>query len=130
NMTKQEPPADWSITPGEDTFFATRMARAIGIDAPEPPAEEQFYLQGMEPEMTVDGKRWVRLASLYPEQIDFVEFRVDGKLIDTAYDEPFMLFYRNTWIQGPWTPQPGDEQMTARIHLRNAEVIERSAEVR
>jgi len=27
NMTKQEPPADWSVLPGEDTYFAYRMAK-------------------------------------------------------------------------------------------------------
>ena len=57
NMTKQEPPADWSVTKGEDTFFAYRMAMGIGIDVPDIPEEDQYYLQGLEPEWSYDGQR-------------------------------------------------------------------------
>jgi hypothetical protein len=61
NMTKQEPPSDWLPTRGEDQFFAQRMAEAIGMNVPPIPKEEQYYLQGLEPEMTYEGKRWIRL---------------------------------------------------------------------
>ena len=54
NLTKQEPPADWSITQGEDTFFAHRLAKYLGIDCPPIPKDEQYYLQGLEPEMTYE----------------------------------------------------------------------------
>ena len=61
------------------------MAEGIGIKLPPIPFEEQYYLQGFEPEMTVDKKRWIRLASLYPESINYVEFYKNGKLVDIAY---------------------------------------------
>ena len=44
------------------------------------PFEDQFYLQGLEKDMAYEGKRFIRLASLYPEQIDYVEFYRDGIL--------------------------------------------------
>ncbi|MFP6644561.1 MAG: hypothetical protein VCF24_13545, partial [Candidatus Latescibacterota bacterium] len=88
NMTKQEPPADWSITKGEDTFFAHRMAAGIGIEVPDLPEEDRFYLQGLEPHMTYGGERWIRLAILHPESIDFVDFYKGETLVATAYDEP------------------------------------------
>jgi hypothetical protein len=46
NITKQEPPADWSITPGEDTFFALRMAMALGIDVDPPCARRALRAAG------------------------------------------------------------------------------------
>lgn len=125
NMTKQEPPADWGITPGEDTFFAYRMAKGIGINVPDIPEEEQYYLQGLEPEMEVDGKRWIRLASLYPEKINYVDFYRNGELIFTAYDEPFTVYYKWNWLQEAWKVQPDDREWKAVIHLRNGEVIEK-----
>jgi hypothetical protein len=118
NLTKQEPPADWSITPGEDRFFAMRMAKGIGISLPEIPLEEQFYLQGFEPLMTADNKRWIRLASFYPESINYVEFYHKGKLIDTAYDEPFLSNYITTWLQKPHTVMPDDRDWMARVYMR------------
>ena len=45
NMTKQEPPADWSVTKGEDTFFAHRMAEGIGIKLPPIPNSSGNSLQ-------------------------------------------------------------------------------------
>ena len=101
NLTKQEPPADWTITPGEDTFFAKRMAEGIGIDLPLLPEEERYYLQGFEPNITLHGNRWIRLASLYPESINFVEFYRNDELIDIAYDDPFMVNNETAWIQKP-----------------------------
>ena len=49
NMTKQEPPADWAVMQGEDTFFAHRMAQGIGIEVPALAQQDQYYLQGLEP---------------------------------------------------------------------------------
>ncbi|MBD3242947.1 MAG: hypothetical protein GF331_20310 [Chitinivibrionales bacterium] len=128
NMTKQEPPADWSITKGEDTFFALRMAKGIGIQVEEPPLDEQFYLQGFEPRMAHEGNRWIRLASLYPERIDYVEFLRNGELYDTCYDEPFAVAWRGNWVFGGTKVQPG-EQWKAVVHLTNGEVVEREATV-
>lgn len=125
NMTKQEPPADWSVTKGEDTFFAYRMAEGIGIDLLPIPAEEQYYLQGVEPEMTDNGQRWIRLASLYPETINYVDFYRDGELYYTAYDEPFSVHFHSNWRQGGVDIQSPDERWTAKVYLRNGDVLER-----
>ena len=124
DMTKQEPPADWGVTPGEDRFFALRMARAVGIDQPEPPESEQYLLQGLTPHETWSGRRWLRLASLYPENIDRVEFFRDGVLIDICHDEPFSLGFRNNWNQDAIVCGP-EEILTARVHLRDGRILER-----
>ena len=97
NMTKQEPPADWGVTKGEDRFFAHRMAAGIGIQVEQIPLAEQYYLQGLEPEMTYEGERWIRLASLHPETINYVDFYRDGELVYTAYDEPFSINFISNW---------------------------------
>lgn len=129
DMTKQEPPADWSVTPGEDTFFARRMAEGIGISLPPLPKEEQYHLHGLEPLMEYEGKRWLRLGSLYPETINYVDFYRNGELIYTAYDEPFLLYFQGTWIQGPYVVQPDDKEWKAVIHLRNGEILEKTEKV-
>ena len=124
NMTKQEPPIDWGITRGEDEFFAYRMAEGIGIKQPEIPRERQYYLQGLEPDMTCDGKRWIRLASLYPETIDDVEFYRNGVIVDTAFDEPFSLNYCSNWYQHPWFVKPDDKLWESMVHLKDGRVIQ------
>ena len=128
NMTKQEPPADWSITKGEDTFFARRMAEGLGIALPPMPEEEQYYLQGLEPQMTYDGQRWLRLASLYPETVDYVDFYRNGELVYTAYDEPFSVNFHSNWRQGGVDAVAGDA-WKAVVHLRNGDVLERDGVV-
>jgi hypothetical protein len=129
NMTKQEPPADWSITKGEDTFFAHRMAMGLGIPVPALPLEEQYYLAGLEPQMQFEGKRWIRLASLYPETIDCCDFYCNGEWVYTAYDEPFSVNYRSNWMQGPWEVRAEDKEWTAVVHLRDGSVMEKVARV-
>lgn len=126
NLTKQEPPANWGITLGEDTYFARRMAEGIGIALPALSSKDQYYLQGFEPLITVDNKRWIRLASLYPESINYVEFYRNGQLLDIAYDEPFMVNYESTWIQGPCYITPEDKEWKARVFLRSGEIIEKT----
>ncbi|HRW05759.1 MAG TPA: hypothetical protein P5121_11720 [Caldilineaceae bacterium] len=126
NMTKQEPPADWSVLPGEDTYFAYRMADGIGIERPALSLEEQYHLHGLEPHLSYNGERWIRLASLYPETINYVDFYRNGELYYTAYDEPFPIHYQSNWRQGGVTAQAGDH-WRAEIHLRSGEVLERSA---
>jgi hypothetical protein len=125
NMTKQEPPADWGITKGEDEFFARRMAAGIGIEQPPLPVKDQYYLQGLEEEMTDGGQRWLRLASLFPESINYVEFFRNGELYYTSFDEPFPVHFQSNWKQGGVDVQSPDEVWTAVIHLRNGETIER-----
>jgi len=129
NMTKQEPPADWSITPGEDTFFARRMAAGIGLPLSPLPEAEHYYLQGLEPHLTYGGQRWIRLASLYPETINYVDFYRNGRLFYTAYDEPFSVNYLSNWRQGGITVRPDDKEWQAVIHLRNGEVIEKTVAI-
>lgn len=128
NMTKQEPPADWGVLEGEDRFFAWRMADGIGIAVDPIPAEEQYYLQGLEPQMTDIGQRWLRVASLYPESINYVDFYRNGALYDTAWDESFSVHFQSNWRQGGAPAVPGDE-WRAEIHLRDGRVIERAGVV-
>ena len=115
NHTKQDVPPDWSVTPGEDTYFAHRMAAGIGIKLPPLPEEERYYLQGLEPHMTQDGKRWIRLAALYPEKIDTVAYFRNGQPMGIAYEEPFYPDYVETWIQKPIFMQPEYKSFSARI---------------
>jgi hypothetical protein len=108
NMTKQEPPTYWNITEGEDRFFAYRMAEYLGIDQEEISADDQFYFQGFEQHMVYEGKRWLRLASLYPEKIHKVEFYQNDKLYYTCYEEPFSVNFESTWRQGSIESVKGD----------------------
>ncbi len=125
NLTKQEPPADWGITTGEDFFFARRMAEGIGIVLPPVNEDEMYYLQGFEPHMTIDQKRWIRLASMYPETINLVEFYRNGKLVDIAFNEPFMINNETTWIQQAALITDQDKEWKAIIYLKDGKQIER-----
>jgi hypothetical protein len=124
NLTKQEPPTRWQVLPGEDMFFALRMADLIGMDKEIPEKEDQYYLHGFEPEMTHGGERWIRLGSLYPESIDFVEFFRNNELFWTSYDESFSVNFDSNWKQGGVSVAPGEE-WKAIIHLRDGSVIEK-----
>lgn len=126
DLTKQEPPTDWGITRGEDRFFAQRMAEGLGIEVPTIPSSEQFYLQGLEPQATVDGKRWVRLASLYPEKISRVDFYRNGKLFYQCYDEPFTVNFNCNWNQGH---VKDGGKWSAVIHLHDGLSLELHPEV-
>jgi len=128
NMTKQEPPADWSVLPGEDTFFAHRMAMGIGIEVPELPEDAHYHLHGLEPHLSYNGERWIRLASLYPETINYVEYYRNGDLYDIAYDEPFSVHFRSNWRQDGVPAVVGDE-WRALIHLRNGKILERAGSI-
>lgn len=131
NMAKQEPPVRWEILPGEDRFFALRMARMIGI--PAAAAEEaalqpeaRYHLHGFEPHLEYGGMRWPRLASLDPETIDHVEFFRGGSSIYTCYDEPFTVNYRSNWNQAGIAVRSG-ERWEAIVHLRDGSQLERGA---
>ncbi|MFP4383163.1 MAG: hypothetical protein ACLFST_08110 [Spirochaetia bacterium] len=124
NMTKQEPPADWGVTKGEDYFFAWRMAETIGIRVSAVPFEEQYYLQGLEPNLEHEGQRWIRLASLYPEGIDFVDFYCNGEPVYTCYDEPFAVNFKSNWFfKGVETKQ--EDHWKAVVYLRDGRKIEK-----
>ena len=131
NMTKQEPPVYWEITKGEDEFFALRLAECLGIPIEKPPVDEQFYIQGLERHMVYQDKRWIRLASLYPEQIDYVEFYRDGQFVGRAYEDPFMLnSIGSNWLQNPYPDViAAGERWKAKVFLYNGAVIEKETTV-
>ncbi|WP_321299802.1 hypothetical protein [uncultured Sphaerochaeta sp.] len=128
--TKQEPPADWSITKGEDQFFAWRMADLLGIPVPEIPYEEQFYFQGFEKDLVYENQRWLRLASLFPEKIDTVKYYRNGQFFDIAFEEPYYPLHVQTWIQKGIQLTGADEEWRAEILLHSGKVIERKAYIR
>jgi len=123
NHTKQDVPADWHVTKGEDTFFAHRMAEGIGIPVDPLPTEDQYYLQGLESHKIQNGKRWIRLASLYPEKINTVTYFRNGNLLDIAYEEPFYTNYVETWVQKPVMVRD-DDTFSARVVQFDGKVIE------
>lgn len=129
NMTKQEPPVDWSITEGEDTFFAARLADSLGIHKLDIPLEEQFYLQGLEKEMTYEGKRWIRLASVYPEKIQRVDFYRNGEYFARAYNDPFTINYIWNWYQSATEGIQPRETWKAVVTLVDGTVIEKTTTV-
>lgn len=125
NATKQEPPADWGVTQGEDSYFAYRMAKGIGIQLPEIAEIDQYYLQGLEPHTEYEGKRWIRLAALYSELIDWVDFYKNGMKVYTVYDEPFTLNYKSNWYQAPYFIKFDDKEWKAVIHMKNGKELEK-----
>ncbi len=115
NLTKQEPPADWSVSAAEDRFFAERVARAVGLPGPLSESGQARPGDGANPlaflgfdrHVGKDGTRWLGVAALYPEWIDRVEFHQQGRHVYTAYEEPFYLYRTNTWTQrGLANPDP------------------------
>lgn len=124
NLTKQEPPTKWGIQKGEDLFFAYRMAEGLGIPVEPLPQEDWYYLQGLEPDMIYEGKRWIRMASLYPETIDHVCFYKNDRLVYIAYDDPFLVNYEKNWQQGSVEDDPG-AVWRAEIKLASGDMITR-----
>lgn len=123
NMTKQEPPIDWGITEGEDLFFTTRLAESLGIEENTILTEQQYYIQGLEKNAGYDNKRWIRLASVYPETIYKVEFYRNGKYFATAYDDPFTINFEFNWIQHAVEGVEAGEKWKAIITLVDGKVI-------
>ena len=118
NMTKQEPPTDWTITEGEDRFFADRVSMMLGIQ-PHRSANE-YCLMGLKECETTDGKRWIRLASLWPEQVDSVDFYRGGRFFSRAWDDPFVTGSVGlNWIHMPVTDVEKGEIWTAVVHNKD-----------
>jgi hypothetical protein len=113
--------------PGEDLFFARRVARAVGIPV-EPLAEEdRFVLQGLNKNEEFGfGRHIVRVACEYPEEVSQVTFYLNGNKIDISYDEPFFLNTETNWLAKYETPKNGDIYK-AEISLRCGDVIVREA---
>lgn len=129
NLTKQEPPARWGITEGEDRFFAERLADALGIQRIARRREEQYFLQGLDADEDWEGKRWVRLASLYPETIAQVAFYRDGELVEMSYDEPFAIHFVVNWYQRPVEGIKDGEVWRAVISLADGGTVEKTVRV-
>lgn len=129
NMTKQEPPVDWEITPGEDYFFALRLKEYLGISKADIPIEEQFYLQGLEKDNEYEGKRFIRLASLYPEKINYVDFYRNAVFYERVYDDPFCINYMFNWLQGPVEGIKAGEEWEAVIQLYDGRRVGKKAVV-
>lgn len=126
NYTKQIPPCNYGISPGEDLFFARRVARAVGIPISPLEQSEQYLLQGgEEQELFGDGLRCFRLASEFPETIDFVRYYYNGELAYVSYDEPFFFDTEETWLGRSFAMGSGDE-IVAEVHLVNGETFTRS----
>ena len=145
NLTKQEPPARWGVLPGEDYFFACRVAETVGISYKIPDVSEQILLLGMEPEIssntTADSvmagrlarfhpelkiengtERWLRIGALYPEKIDFVEFFIDGNLLETVYDTPYLTNMISNWLHAPTVNIEKHSNIHAAVHMRDGSV--------
>ena len=121
DWSKQEPPVDWSIREGADSFFAARVARTLGIDAELPPYE--YYIDGSEPLDEFAGNRFISLACLYPEKVEHVEYWVNGVLASRSYDDPFFMVYEQNWLCGPYHFNSGDE-LVAKVFLHDGSVKE------
>jgi hypothetical protein len=129
NYTKQIPPADYGVTPGEDLYFARRVARAVGIPVADLSSDAQYYLQGLEEHTAFNGMRAVRLACEFPEKVDYVDFYLEGKKIYRSYDEPFFVDRQSTWLAAPRAAAPGERVWEARIMLADGTIITKSAVV-
>ena len=123
NATKQEPPVVWGITPGEDTFFAERLSESLGLSQNVRDLENCFYLQGLEADTAWEGKRWIRLASKYPERIHRVDFYRNGAYFDSAYDDPFSIRFYWNWMQFPVEGIEKGEEWEAVITLSDGQVF-------
>lgn len=118
-LSKQELATDWGILPGEDTFFALRMAENIGIPVTMPCEKEALRLMGLTKDECWNGRCWPRVAALYPEKINFVDFFLNGEHLFRSYEDPFSLYYRSNWIHDPLYATEGI--LEARVTFRTGE---------
>ena len=121
NWTKQEPPADWTIRDGADAFFAARMAKTLGIKTALPSYE--YSLDGADALDSVSGNRFISVSCMYPENIEHVEYWVNGSLAGKSYDDPFFLVYDGNWFCGPYHFDSGDE-LVAKLFFHDGTVKE------
>lgn len=118
-----------AITPGEDYFFALRLREYLGISKADIPIEDQFYLQGLEKDNEYEGKRFIRLASLYPEKINYVDFYRNAVFYERVYDDPFCINYMFNWLQGPVEGIKAGEEWKAVIQLYDGRRVGKTAVV-
>lgn len=94
----------------------------IGIEQDEIPKEEQYYFQGLEPKNHHKGMRFLRLASLYPDTINYVRFYKNDQVFYVAYEESFMVNWHSNWMQKGVDTVDG-EVWRAEVVLVTGEVI-------
>lgn len=126
-MTKQELATDWRVCSGEDEFYAMRIAENVGIPFDKPCFEEQFKLVGTTKNECWEGKCWPRIAALYPETIDYVDYYLNDEKLCRSYSEPFSLYYISNWLQGPLHCDHG--RLRARIHLSDGRTLIREEQI-
>ncbi len=122
NMTKQEPPTIWGIKNAEDQFFAARMAESLGIRENQYSFVQCFEIQGLDDELW-EGRRWLRLACMYPENVASVAWYRNGEFMDMAYDAPFSINYLFNWLQMPVQGIKKGEKIRAVIRLTSGQTI-------
>lgn len=127
DLTKQELATDWRIVPGEDRFFAMRMAENLGILHEPIPEQEQYKLVGISQSECWQGKCWPRLAALYPEKINYVDFYLDQQWLYRSYDDPHSLYYMANWLQKELEAEKG--QIRAEIRLIDGRTMIRRGKI-
>lgn len=126
NYTKQVPPVYWGVTEGEDTFYARRLMRTLGLPLQPLAFEEQFKLVGLDlKEAVMKDQYVVRVASEFPEQINHVTYYKNGVKLYRSYDEPFFLNTQTTWLADNVTFEVGD-CYEAHIQLTDGRVIKKT----
>lgn len=120
NLSKQEPPTYWEITPGLDACFAARMRKLLGIPRETVP---EYAFTGLERHESWQGKRWIGIAALHPERIDRVEFYRDGVLYDICYLDPFTVHFMENWRQGAVENCTPGEVWRAEIYLSDGSIV-------
>jgi len=78
------------------------------------------------PNLIYEGQRWIRLGSLYPETISYVDFYRDNALYYTSYDESFPINFESNWRYGGVDVGDDDHEWRAVVHLTSGEVIEKT----
>lgn len=126
-FTKQELATDWGVCRGEDEFFAMRMAENIGLPFEKPGFEDSYRLIGTGKNECWEGKCWPRIAALYPETVDCVDYYLNGEKIYRSYDEPFSLYFVANWRQNPLLCDSGC--LRAEIRLADGRVLVREAQI-
>lgn len=133
NLSKQEPPTDWSMHKGLDTYYMMRIAKKLGIELER--EIEPLCFRGFDEHEIFENRCWPRVAALFPEKILKVEFYKNEQLLQTSYDEPFAynvhdetLPYNvlSDWRWGKGVELEGDdkEKWKAIVYKVNGEKIE------
>ncbi len=131
NMTKQEPPVSWGITRGEDEYFAKRLTMLLNGQNDIIPTNnpDDYYLQGFEENTNMGERRFIKVTTLFPEQINYVEYYEDDKQLYISYDMPHLMYMIWTWQQNAYIPSKNAKTFTAKIYLTSGTVIEKKVDL-